>query len=163
MAPLLRRLSRNKCWHWTRGFRTLPGPSSGTRHSKARKVDCCTSKSRCDACPASLAKPHTRQKNRPFFAWQAVSRVIDKHALHGSYVNIHTSVGTITLDGSILTFTDGMEGVFKNAGFAVVSRQRRLQGVFELIGLFNSVAAFEGWNATYDLPPKIPTTCQTRD
>ena len=92
------------------------------------------------------------------FAWQAVSRVIDEHALHGSYVKIHTSVGTITLDGLILTFTDGMEGVFKNAGFAVVPRQRRLQGVFELIGLFNSVPAFEGWNTTYDLPPKIPTT-----
>jgi len=108
--------------------------------------------------PSSLAKPPKRQKNQPYFAWQAVSRVIDKHALHGSYVKIHTSVGTITLDGSILTFADGMEGVFKNAGFAVVSRQRRLQGVFELIGLFNSVAAFEGWNTTYDLPPKIPTT-----
>ena len=84
--------------------------------------------------------------------------MIDEHALHGSYVKIHTSVGTITLDGLILTFTDGMEGVFKNAGFAVVPRQRRLQGVFELIGLFNSVPAFEGWNTTYDLPPKIPTT-----
>ena len=84
--------------------------------------------------------------------------MIDENALHGSYVKIHTSVGTITLDGSILTFTDGMEGVFENAGFEVVSRQRRLQGVFELIGLFNSVPTFDGWNTTYDLPPKIPTT-----
>jgi len=61
---------------------------------------------------------------------------------------IHTSVGTITLDGSILTFTDGMEGVFENAGFEVVSRQRRLQGVFELIGLFNSVPTFDRWNTS---------------
>ena len=84
--------------------------------------------------------------------------MIDENALHGSYVKIHTSVGTITLDGSILTFTDGMDGVFENAGFEVVSRQRRLQGVFELIGLFNSVPGFDGWNTTYDLPPKIPTS-----
>ena len=69
--------------------------------------------------------------------------MIDENALHGSHVKIHTSVGTIMLDGSILTFTDGMEGVFENAGSEVVSRQRRLGG-YSSFGYFNSLPTYYG-------------------
>jgi len=33
---------------------------------------------------------------------------------------------------------------------------RRLQGIFELMGLFNSLPIFAGWNSTFDSPPRMP-------
>jgi len=81
--------------------------------------------------------------------------------LFGSYVRIQCEVGTVWLDGDIMTFEDGMEGVFTSAGFAVVHSNkgepgRRLQGIFELMGLFNSLPIFAGWNSTFDSPPRMP-------
>lgn len=94
---------------------------------------------------------------------QGTSRAMDETAMFGSYVRIHTSVGRVSLDGDIMTFLEeGMGHVFTEAGFQVVTlngmRQRRLAGAFELLGLFNSVPMFEGWNSTYDVPPKVPLT-----
>jgi hypothetical protein len=95
-------------------------------------------------------------------AVQAYSRVVTmpgvacEEPLFGSYLRFQTAVGAVWLDGDIITFEDGMEGVFHTAGFKVSGR--RLQSAFELVGIFNSVPAFVGWNSTYDAPPQIPTT-----
>ena len=75
----------------------------------------------------------------------AVVRLPDEEALYESYVEIHLHIGKITLDGNIMTFEDGMQGIFQKAGFTIVPgvpgrRSRRLQGAFELIGLFNSIS-----------------------
>ena len=90
------------------------------------------------------------------------SRVVSEDALFGSYVHIHGASGDIYLDGNIMTFADGLQSMFSKAGFQVVPNQRRLQGAFDMIGLFNSIPAFDGWNATYDEPPLIPTTFEAR-
>ena len=37
----------------------------------------------------------------------------------------------------------------------VTSSGRRRDGVIYLIGLFNQIPSFDGWNATYDTPPLI--------
>jgi len=100
---------------------------------------------------------------------QATSRVLPgstgpggvplEDPLFGTYVRIQTAVGTIWLDGSIMTFHDDMYGVFTSAGFTVVDKSspgRRLAGAFELIGLFNSLSSIDGWNSTFDSPPFIP-------
>ena len=79
-------------------------------------------------------------------------------ALHGSIVTMYTALGWIELDADIVTFHESMAGVFTSAGFEVAGERRRMSSAFVLIGLFNSVPAFEGWNTTYDSPPKIPET-----
>ena len=90
---------------------------------------------------------------------QATSREMHENALFDTYVRIHTAVGILQLDGSIMTFLDPeLKGVFESAGFEVTQHSRRLLGIFELVGMFNSVPSFEGWDATHDLPPKMPVT-----
>ena len=76
----------------------------------------------------------------------AVSRVLSAHAIHGSYVHIHSSIGTITLDDDIMTFSDErMTEIFKKAGFVTTPSGRRLQGITELLGFFNDIPEFENW------------------
>jgi hypothetical protein len=106
---------------------------------------------------------------------QAVSRVPWMHGdvgceepLFDTYVRIQTAVGVIWLDGNIMTYDDGMDKVFEDAGFETQPNERpqpgglrrqlgrRLVGMVELIGWFNSIPAFEAWNSTYDAPPTIP-------
>jgi hypothetical protein len=88
----------------------------------------------------------------------AYSRAMSVTALFGSYIHIHSAVGDLYLDGPIMTFHNSLRGFFERAGFATVPGQRRLQGAFDLIGLFNSIGNFEGWDTLYDKPPEIPTT-----
>ena len=107
---------------------------------------------------------------------QATSRTVNmaddyELPLHGSYIHIQTAVGSVWLDGDIVTFEDGMSGTFAQAGFEVVQHHdvmsptstggtkahRRLTGVNELIGVFNSIQSFEGWPASRPLP-RIPET-----
>ena len=88
---------------------------------------------------------------------QAFTRVPNPHALHGSFVMIHSTIGTITLDGDLMTFSDSIRtGVFTAARFAVTSSGRRLAGIVHLIGFFNRIPSFDAWNTTYDVPPLIP-------
>jgi hypothetical protein len=96
---------------------------------------------------------------------QAWTRVPASTALFGSYIHIHTNVGDVWFDADVPSFHDGMQHMFNEAGFNVVkpnskdNKYRRLQvGSFELLGLFNSVPSFTGWNSSYHAPPKIPTT-----
>ena len=89
---------------------------------------------------------------------QAFTRVPSTHALHGSYVTIHATIGTITLDGDLMTFSDSSStGVFAAAQFPVTSSGRKLAGIIYLIGFFNQIPSFDAWNTTYDTPPLIPS------
>ena len=89
---------------------------------------------------------------------QAFTRIPSTNALHGSFVKIHSTIGTITLDGNLMTFSDSSStGVFAAAQFAVTSSGRRLVGIIYLIGFFNQIPSFDAWNTTYDTPPLIPS------
>lgn len=88
----------------------------------------------------------------------ATTRFEDPDALYGTYIHIFTHVGKIILDGSIVTFEDSAQGTFKASGFSVTRTGRRLQGHFQLIGLFNSIPAFTEWDSFYDRLPYIPAT-----
>ena len=89
---------------------------------------------------------------------QAFTRVPSPHALHGSFVKIHSTIGIITLDGDLMTFSDSSStGVFAETQFEVTSSGRRLVGIIYLIGFFNQIPSFDGWNTTYDTPPLIPS------
>jgi len=89
---------------------------------------------------------------------QAFTRIPSTYALHGSFVKIHSTIGTITLDGNLMTFSDNLKtGAFADAQFAVTSSGRRLVGIIYLIGFFNQIPSFDGWNTTYDTPPLIPS------
>lgn len=93
----------------------------------------------------------------------AVSRVDCDTALYGSYVTIHSSIGTVTLDGDIMTFKDtAMAHVFRSAGFEVSPSGRRLVGIFHLLGYFNAIPSFVGWDSRYDVAPKVPPTFYAR-
>eukprot|EP00964_Phaeocystis_antarctica_P020650 scaffold11422_cov71-Phaeocystis_antarctica.AAC.1 len=89
---------------------------------------------------------------------QAFTRIPSTNALHGSFVKIHSTIGTITLDGDLMTFSDNLDTrAFADAQFAVTSTGRRLVGIIYLIGFFNQIPSFDGWNTTYDTPPLIPS------
>lgn len=88
---------------------------------------------------------------------QATVRKVVTSSLHGSTIIIYTAIGQIELDGLVVTFKETMAGAFSQAGFEVTSTRRRLQGAFDLMGLFNSVPAFE--NLCEDVEtPTFPTT-----
>merc|ERR1719331_1879960 len=50
-----------------------------------------------------------------------------------------------------------MAGAFSQAGFTVTDSRRRLQGAFELMGLFNSVPAFENLCEDVETPKMAAT------
>ena len=64
----------------------------------------------------------------------------------GSFVKIITYAGFITLDGDVMTFEETLGTVFSEAGFDVVNG-RKLLGIYELIGLFNSIENWDGLDA----------------
>ena len=82
-------------------------------------------------------------------------RVQSSSSLGGSYVKIITEPGIIRIDGFNLQFQDTMGSLFVEAGFNVDSSGRRLLGVFELIGMFNSIDASDwiGLDLDEELPP----------
>ena len=63
---------------------------------------------------------------------------------YGSYVKLVTQPGTVRITGSQLTFADLVGGLFEEAGFDLDTSGRKLLGLYELIGLFNSIPA-EDW------------------
>ena len=85
---------------------------------------------------------------------------MSENALFDSYIHLHSAVGEVFLDGDILTFQDGMQGFFAEAGFEVTGggKGRRLQSAFEMVGLFNLIPEYKGWSDVHDVPPRIPET-----
>jgi hypothetical protein len=78
----------------------------------------------------------------------------------GSLVVIYTHVGELTLDGEAIYFHESLAGAFSRAGFVVDSSGRRLLGVLDVIGMFNTIskAAQEALarDPTADVPSKLP-------
>lgn len=80
-------------------------------------------------------------------------RVPSKDAATGSFVKIITHVGFIALDGEEMSFEETMGHVFSESGFKV-DGGRKLLGMYEIIGMFNSVDEWEGLDvATGEKPP----------
>jgi hypothetical protein len=73
--------------------------------------------------------------------WYRVPNSVE--ATTGSFVKIITYAGFITLDGTEMTFEETAGHVFSEAGFSVVNG-RKLLGIYELIGLFNSIEEWIG-------------------
>ena len=70
----------------------------------------------------------------------AVARYVDEESRYGSVVVLYTHVGELTIDGEAIFFTERIAGAFSRAGFMVDPKNgRRLLGVVEMLGLFNSL------------------------
>ena len=67
----------------------------------------------------------------------------ESRACKGSFVKLITAAGFVTLDNDDMTFEETVGHAFTEAGFVVVNG-RRLLGVYELVGMFNSVEEWEG-------------------
>jgi hypothetical protein len=68
-------------------------------------------------------------------------RMPKSNSLYGTVVVIVTHIGRITVDGDTLSFMDDIGTIFKEAGFAVDKKGRRLMGLLEIVGFFNSIPA----------------------
>ena len=69
-------------------------------------------------------------------------RVPQPTAATGSVVKLITAAGFIILDGTDMTFEETLGSVFSEAGFTV--NGRKLLGIYELVGLFNSIDDWAG-------------------
>lgn len=70
----------------------------------------------------------------------AVARYFNETSRYGSIVVIYTHIGELTLDGEAMFFNERIAGAFSRAGFVVdPNHGRRLLGVVEMLGLFNSL------------------------
>eukprot|EP00961_Rhodomonas_salina_P191357 2582039-Rhodomonas_salina.1 len=72
----------------------------------------------------------------------AVARYTETASRHGSVVVLYSSLGELTLDGEAIFFHERLEGAFLRAGFTVDTdahtNGRRLLGIVQILGLFNS-------------------------
>ena len=75
-------------------------------------------------------------------AVQGWYRVPQPTAATGSVVKLITAAGFIILDGTDMTFEETLGTVFTEAGFTV--NGRKLLGIYELVGLFNSIDDWAG-------------------
>ena len=102
-----------------------------------------------DSAFAELKQFEVKSANGAFLSLMVLGwyRVPDaQRARTGSFVKIITYAGFITLDGDEMTFEETTGKVFSEAGFSVVSG-RKLLGIYELIGLFNSIENWDGLDA----------------
>ncbi|KXZ48467.1 hypothetical protein GPECTOR_27g637 [Gonium pectorale] len=70
---------------------------------------------------------------------QGVARVPQEGSVYGTVLHIVTAAGTITLDGTIVTFSTTIANIFAEAGFRVSSTRRALLGSYAVLGFFNTV------------------------
>ena len=102
-----------------------------------------------DSAFAELKQFEVKSENGAFLSLMVLGwyRIPDAMtARTGSFVKIITYAGFITLDGDQMTFEETTGRVFQEAGFEVVSG-RKLLGIYELIGLFNSIDNWDGLDA----------------
>lgn len=71
------------------------------------------------------------------------SRIPDLASPGGSYIQLVTWNGIIKVQGYSISFTDTMGSLFVEAGFQLDASGRRLLGIYELIGMFNTVTDWE--------------------
>ncbi|KXZ48470.1 hypothetical protein GPECTOR_27g640 [Gonium pectorale] len=80
---------------------------------------------------------------------QGVARVPQEGSVYGTVLHIVTAAGTITLDGTIVTFSTTIANIFAEAGFRVSSTRRALLGSYAVLGFFNTVKGFGSLETTY--------------
>ncbi|KXZ43133.1 hypothetical protein GPECTOR_101g34 [Gonium pectorale] len=86
-----------------------------------------------------------------------VARVPMEGSTYGTVVRIITTVGTITLDDTLILFSTDIADVFSEAGFRTtpISRNRRmLLGAYDVLGFFNFIRD----KNVFNLPPTQPAT-----
>mmetsp|Transcript_15708 Transcript_15708/g.18929 ORF Transcript_15708/g.18929 Transcript_15708/m.18929 type:complete len:813 (+) Transcript_15708:199-2637(+) len=71
------------------------------------------------------------------------SRIPDLASPGGSYVQLVTWNGIIKVQGYSISFTDTMGQLFVEAGFQLDASGRKLLGIYELVGMFNTVTDWE--------------------
>ncbi|KXZ48984.1 hypothetical protein GPECTOR_24g274 [Gonium pectorale] len=69
-----------------------------------------------------------------------VARVPLAGSVYGTVVRMITAAGTITLDGTVLTFSSQVADIFEEAGFRVSGSRRALVGQYYVFGFFNAIA-----------------------
>ncbi|KXZ43364.1 hypothetical protein GPECTOR_92g587 [Gonium pectorale] len=70
---------------------------------------------------------------------QGVARVPQQGSVFGTVLHIVTAAGTITLDGTIITFSNSIADIFTAAGFRVSNSRRVLLGAYNVLGFFNTI------------------------
>ncbi|KXZ46811.1 hypothetical protein GPECTOR_40g545 [Gonium pectorale] len=70
---------------------------------------------------------------------QGVARVPQPGSVYGNVLHIVTAAGTITLDGTVITFSNGIADIFTAAGFRVSNSRRVLLGAYNVLGFFNTI------------------------
>ncbi|KXZ56187.1 hypothetical protein GPECTOR_1g161 [Gonium pectorale] len=89
---------------------------------------------------------------------QGVARVPQEGSLYGTVLHIVTVAGTITLDGTIVTFSTTIANIFAEAGFRVSSTRRALLGSYTVLGFFNTVKDLSASGKPADQSePKLPS------
>ncbi|KXZ52423.1 hypothetical protein GPECTOR_9g467 [Gonium pectorale] len=87
-----------------------------------------------------------------------VARVPLDGSIHGTVLHIVTAAGTITLDGTVITFSSAIANIFADAGFRVSSTRRALLGAYSVLGFFNTIANLSASGKPASQPePKLPS------
>ncbi|KXZ48544.1 hypothetical protein GPECTOR_27g715 [Gonium pectorale] len=87
-----------------------------------------------------------------------VARVPQAGSVYGTVLHIITAAGTITLDGTAITFDSEVADIFAKAGFTVARNRRALLGIYDVLGFFNLIKDLSVMNLPDDQPrPALPT------
>ncbi|KXZ47951.1 hypothetical protein GPECTOR_31g313 [Gonium pectorale] len=88
-----------------------------------------------------------------------VARVPMADSTHGDVVRIITTVGTITLDDTMVFFSSDVADVFAEAGFTVARNRRMLLGAYSVLGFFNFIRDISAFNLPDNQPAvQLPDT-----
>ncbi|KXZ48979.1 hypothetical protein GPECTOR_24g269 [Gonium pectorale] len=86
-----------------------------------------------------------------------VARVAQPGSVYGTIVHIISAAGTITLDGTAITFDSEVADIFLKSGFTVARNRRALLGVYEVLGFFNLIKDLTVLNLPESQPkPSLP-------
>ncbi|KXZ48976.1 hypothetical protein GPECTOR_24g266 [Gonium pectorale] len=86
-----------------------------------------------------------------------VARVAQPGSVYGTVVHIISAAGTITLDGTAITFDSEVADIFLKSGFTVARNRRALLGVYEVLGFFNLIKDLTVLNLPESQPkPSLP-------
>ncbi|KXZ48983.1 hypothetical protein GPECTOR_24g273 [Gonium pectorale] len=86
-----------------------------------------------------------------------VARVPLAGSVYGTVVRMITAAGTITLDGTVLTFSSQVADIFEEAGFRVSGSRRALVGDYYVFGFFNAIKDLEPFGLPSDQArPQLP-------
>ncbi|KXZ45310.1 hypothetical protein GPECTOR_56g407 [Gonium pectorale] len=89
---------------------------------------------------------------------QGVARIPLEGSIHGTVLHIITAAGTVTLDGTVITFSTVIANIFAEAGFRVSSTRRALLGSYAVLGFFNTIKDLSASGKPASMSePKLPS------